>query len=129
MSAVLKSAQDHAIADLSLADWGRKEIRIAETEMPGLMAIREEYAATRPLEGARISGAAGLDDDLLQRHLGRGRHRGERSGNRDDERHGSEAPAGATIRDAHGVHPSSVGLGLDRQRSPHPPYPGHGSTE
>ncbi len=59
MSAVLKSlpTQDWAIADLSLADWGRKEIRIAETEMPGLMAIREEFAAQQPLKGARITGS------------------------------------------------------------------------
>jgi adenosylhomocysteinase len=49
--------QDYVIADLSLADWGRKEIRIAETEMPGLMAIREEYAASQPLKGARITGS------------------------------------------------------------------------
>jgi adenosylhomocysteinase len=49
--------QDFKVADLSLADWGRKEILIAETEMPGLMAIREEYAAARPLAGARISGS------------------------------------------------------------------------
>ena len=48
---------DYRVADLALADWGRKEIRIAETEMPGLMAIREEYAASRPLEGARITGS------------------------------------------------------------------------
>ncbi len=48
---------DYRVADLKLADWGRKEIRIAETEMPGLMAIREEYAASRPLQGARISGS------------------------------------------------------------------------
>jgi adenosylhomocysteinase len=48
---------DCQVADLSLADWGRKEIKIAETEMPGLMAIREEYAATQPLRGARISGS------------------------------------------------------------------------
>lgn len=48
---------DCAIADLSLADWGRKEIRIAETEMPGLMAIREEFAKTQPLKGARITGS------------------------------------------------------------------------
>jgi adenosylhomocysteinase len=47
---------DCAIADLSLADWGRKEIRIAETEMPGLMAIREEFAK-QPLKGARITGS------------------------------------------------------------------------
>ena len=59
MSAVphtMKSGDFH-VADLSLADWGRKEIRIAETEMPGLMAIREEYAATQPLRGARITGS------------------------------------------------------------------------
>ena len=47
MSAVLKpsSSHDFAVADLSLAEWGRKEIRIAETEMPGLIAIREEFAS------------------------------------------------------------------------------------
>ncbi len=50
-------AADFDVADLSLADWGRKEIAIAETEMPGLMAIREESAASRPLRGARISGS------------------------------------------------------------------------
>lgn len=47
----------YIIADIGLADWGRKEIQIAETEMPGLMAIREEYAAAQPLKGARISGS------------------------------------------------------------------------
>ena len=47
----------YIIADIGLADWGRKEIQIAETEMPGLMAIREEYAASQPLKGARISGS------------------------------------------------------------------------
>lgn len=58
MSAVLNSpTKDYIVADLSLADWGRKEIRIAETEMPGLMAIREEYAVAQPLKGARISGS------------------------------------------------------------------------
>jgi adenosylhomocysteinase len=57
MSAVLQPKNDFHVADLSLADWGRKEIRIAETEMPGLMAIREEYAATKPLKGARITGS------------------------------------------------------------------------
>lgn len=49
--------KDYVIADLALADWGRKEIKIAETEMPGLMAIREEYAASQPLKGARIAGS------------------------------------------------------------------------
>src|SRR5437870_10241808 len=48
---------DFAVADLALAEWGRKEIRIAETEMPGLMAIREEFAAEQPLKGARIAGS------------------------------------------------------------------------
>src|SRR5580700_8925323 len=59
MNATLKSASkdDYKVADLSLADWGRKEIDIAETEMPGLMAIREEYARTQPLRGARITGS------------------------------------------------------------------------
>lgn len=59
MSAVIKpiSTQDYVIADLGLADWGRKEIKIAETEMPGLMAIREEFAAKQPLKGARITGS------------------------------------------------------------------------
>src|SRR5258705_6805517 len=59
MSAVLQNnaKNDYRVADLKLADWGRKEIRIAETEMPGLMAIREEFAATQPLRGARISGS------------------------------------------------------------------------
>ena len=48
---------DYKVADMALADWGRKEIRIAETEMPGLMAIREEYAKSQPLKGARITGS------------------------------------------------------------------------
>ena len=48
---------DCIIADIGLAEWGRKEIRIAETEMPGLMAIREEFAAKQPLKGARITGS------------------------------------------------------------------------
>src|SRR3982751_2732861 len=48
---------DFHVADLALADWGRKEMLIAETEMPGLMAIREEFAATAPLRGARIAGS------------------------------------------------------------------------
>lgn len=47
---------DFAVADMRLADWGRKEIRIAETEMPGLMALRDEFGTTRPLTGARVAG-------------------------------------------------------------------------
>ena len=50
-------SQDFIVADLKLSDWGRKEIKIAETEMPGLMAIRDEYAAAQPLKGARITGS------------------------------------------------------------------------
>ena len=59
MNAVLKPlhTQDYAIADLSLAAWGRKELNIAETEMPGLMAIREEFSKSQPLKGARIAGS------------------------------------------------------------------------
>ena len=51
-----KSSNDYKVADISLAEWGRKEIAIAETEMPGLMAIREEYSSRQPLKGARIAG-------------------------------------------------------------------------
>jgi adenosylhomocysteinase len=57
VSDTFTQTQDYVIADLGLAAWGRKEIRIAETEMPGLMAIREEFAAARPLQGARITGS------------------------------------------------------------------------
>jgi adenosylhomocysteinase len=49
--------KDYIVADISLADWGRKEIEIAETEMPGLMACREEFGAAKPLKGARITGS------------------------------------------------------------------------
>ena len=52
----LSSFSDYKVADINLADWGRKEIAIAETEMPGLMAIREEYGKEQPLKGARIAG-------------------------------------------------------------------------
>ncbi len=59
MNAVVreKISNDYHVADLSLAEWGRKEIAIAETEMPGLMAVREEYHARQPLDGARIAGS------------------------------------------------------------------------
>ncbi|MGZ5187126.1 MAG: adenosylhomocysteinase, partial [Caldimonas sp.] len=59
MNAVLKpqATAPYIVADLKLADWGRKEIRIAETEMPGLMAIREEFAKAQPLKGARVAGS------------------------------------------------------------------------
>jgi len=52
----MSSTPDHKVADISLADWGRKEIAIAETEMPGLMATREEFGKKQPLEGARVAG-------------------------------------------------------------------------
>ncbi|MEQ9559157.1 MAG: adenosylhomocysteinase, partial [Rhodospirillales bacterium] len=48
---------DYKVADMSLADWGRKEISMAETEMPGLMSTRDEYRAQQPLKGARIAGS------------------------------------------------------------------------
>ena len=54
--AVKIEQRDYKVADIALADWGRKEIRIAETEMPGLMAVRKEYAGKHPLKGARIAG-------------------------------------------------------------------------
>ncbi len=59
MNAVLKPlhTDQYAVADLSLAEWGRKEVKIAESEMPALMAIREEYAARQPLKGARVAGS------------------------------------------------------------------------
>ena len=54
--AVALQKQDYKVADISLAEWGRKEIAIAETEMPGLMALREEYGAKKPLAGTRLTG-------------------------------------------------------------------------
>ena len=57
MNAVPESNADYKVADTSLADWGRKEISIAESEMPGLIALREEFGAQKPLSGARISGS------------------------------------------------------------------------
>ncbi|MBE7460963.1 MAG: adenosylhomocysteinase [Zoogloeaceae bacterium] len=59
MNAVIQPSgfADYKVADIGLAEWGRKEIAIAETEMPGLMAVREEFAATQPLRGARITGS------------------------------------------------------------------------
>ena len=53
----MNTERDYIVADIKLADWGRKEIKIAETEMPGLMAIREEYSKSKPLKGARITGS------------------------------------------------------------------------
>jgi adenosylhomocysteinase len=59
MSTITKSIDftlPYKVADIGLAEWGRKEIRLAEAEMPGLMSIREEYGASQPLKGARIAG-------------------------------------------------------------------------
>jgi adenosylhomocysteinase len=56
MNKIATDAADFKVADINLAEWGRKEINIAETEMPGLMAIREEYSVKKPLKGARIAG-------------------------------------------------------------------------
>ena len=57
MNATAKQFTDYIVADMSLAEWGRKELAIAEIEMPGLMAIRKEFAKTQPLKGARITGS------------------------------------------------------------------------
>src|SRR6266567_4372730 len=57
MTTTSPSPTDFRVADLSLGEWGRKEIRIAESEMPALMAIRQEYANAKPLRGARIAGS------------------------------------------------------------------------
>src|SRR5713226_8484795 len=54
---ITKTKQDYKIRDINLADWGRKEISIAEKEMPGLMAIREKYAPSKPLAGVRVTGS------------------------------------------------------------------------
>src|SRR3546814_14607817 len=51
---------DYVVADISLAAWGRKELEIAETEMPGLMALREEFGKEQPLKGARIAGSLNM---------------------------------------------------------------------
>ena len=56
MATVLEAQKDYAIADFGLAGFGRKEIEIAETEMPGLMALRQEFGGSKPLNGARITG-------------------------------------------------------------------------
>jgi adenosylhomocysteinase len=56
-STTMSEFTDYKVADMSLADWGRKEMRIAETEMPGLMALRQKYGETKPLSGARITGS------------------------------------------------------------------------
>ncbi|MGE3728376.1 MAG: adenosylhomocysteinase, partial [Candidatus Sericytochromatia bacterium] len=56
MSIETLQKQDYKVKDMSLAEWGRKEIRLAESEMPGLMALRKEYGQLKPLKGSRIAG-------------------------------------------------------------------------
>ena len=56
MSEVKNNTETYKVKDITLAEWGRKEIRLAESEMPGLMSIREEFGASQPLKGARIAG-------------------------------------------------------------------------
>ncbi len=57
MATLASEKQDYIVKDLGLADYGRKEIDIAETEMPGLMALREQYGDSKPLTGAKIAGS------------------------------------------------------------------------
>ena len=57
VNAAVKNVDDYVVTDISQAEFGRKEIKIAETEMPGLMSIRKEFAGAAPLQGARITGA------------------------------------------------------------------------
>ena len=64
--AVAIPEQDYKVADISLAEWGRKEIAIAETEMPGLMALREEYKGQKPLDGVRLTGCLHINAVALQ---------------------------------------------------------------
>ena len=62
---MIETNASYKVKDIELADWGRKEIKIAETEMPGLMAIREEFAESQPLKGARITGSLHMPKDSL----------------------------------------------------------------
>ncbi|HCA82396.1 MAG TPA: adenosylhomocysteinase, partial [Flavobacteriales bacterium] len=56
MSSATETKLPFKVKDINLADWGRKEIKLAEAEMPGLMSLREEYGASKPLKGARVAG-------------------------------------------------------------------------
>jgi adenosylhomocysteinase len=56
-TSTLAKTENFKVADMNLAEWGRKEITVAEKEMPGLMAIRKKYAATKPLKGVRVTGS------------------------------------------------------------------------
>ena len=61
-------AQDYIVKDIELADWGRKELDMAETEMPGLMSIRKEYGPKQPLKGARIAGSLHMTIQTARAH-------------------------------------------------------------
>ena len=126
-----QSTTDFHVADMLLADWGRQEIAIAETEMPGLMAIREEYAARQPLKGARITGSLhmtiqtavlietlkalgrrgplGLVQHLLDPGPRRRRHR--------RRRHARLRLQGRVARRVLGVHPPDLRVGRRRART------------
>ena len=75
---VTETATEYKVADIGLADWGRKEISIAEHEMPGLMAIRKKYAKEKPLAGVRITGSLHMTIQtavLIETLVGSGRER------------------------------------------------------
>lgn len=78
LTADVRNGIDFKVADLSLAEFGRKEIRLAEHEMPGLMALRREYADVLPLKGARVSGSLHMTVQIavLIEDAGRTRRRG-----------------------------------------------------
>ena len=60
---------NYKVKDISLADWGRKEIKLAEAEMPGLMALRAEYGSSKPLAGARIAGCLHMTIQIGRAHV------------------------------------------------------------
>ena len=142
---------DFHVADLALADWGRKEIAIAESEMPALMAIREEYAARQPLKGARIAGLPPHDHPDRRPHRdaeGAGRRGplgllqhlldpGPRGGGHRCRRHAGVRPQGRVAGGVLGLHPPD--LRVRRARAEHDPRrrrrrhaagpPGHAGRE
>ena len=127
------TSPDFHVADLALADWGRKEIAIAESEMPALMAIREEYAARQPLKGARVSGSLHMTIQtavLIETLQGAGRRGplgllqhlldpGPRGGGHRRRRHAGVRPQGRVAGGVLGVHPPD--LRVRRARPEHDP--------
>ena len=128
-----QSTTDYHVADLLLAEWGRKEIAIAEGEMPALMAIRDEYAARQPLKGARIAGSLHMTIQtavLIEtlKALGRGRalgllqhllDPGPRGGRHRRRRHAGLRAQGRVARGVLGLHASD--LRVRRPRPEHDP--------